>query len=145
MQLQNDTVSIENLLKRASEFAALSVTNVISKLDDGQATPREVFYDCQERMHELEVHFLFPNLSSVQRDLLVRLLNARRALATRLGQTAQYPSARGATRQDPMLTQFKRRFVELEGRAERLAEDVNLTASQKQILKREFLGLPTEI
>lgn len=144
MQRQTDNTDIDSLLKRAAEFAAFSVTNVTCRLDDDRTAPRKVFYNCLEQMHELEVHFLFPNLLISQRKLLVRLLNIRRALATRLGRMVVRPSARGAKREDALLTQLKREFTELEGRAERLLEDLNLTPCQKQILQSEFLGLPDE-
>jgi hypothetical protein len=145
MQEQTDSAKIERLLKRAAEYAAHSVTHVISKLDDGHAPPRKVFYDCLGQMHELEVHFLFPNLSEKQRDLLVELLNARRSLMTGLSKAVHRPSASGKKRQDTLLTQLKRHFIELQGRAEKFRDETNLTPFQKQILEREFLGLPHEV
>ena len=144
MQEQTDSAKIERLLKRAAEYAAHSVTNVICKLDDGHAPARQVFYDCLGQMHELEVHFLFPNLSGKQRALLVELLSARRSLMTSLSKAVLRPSASGKKRQDTLLTQLKRRFIELQGRAEKLKDETNLTPSQKQILDSEFLGLPHE-
>ena len=144
MQEQIDSAKIERLLKRAAEYAAHSVTSVISKLDDGQAPPRKVFYDCLGQMHELEVHFLFPNLPEKQRDLLVELLNARRSLMTGLSKAVHQPSASGKKRQDRLLTQLKRRFIELQCRAEKLKDETSLTPFQKQILEREFLSLPDE-
>ena len=141
MPEQLEGVVIDGLLKSAAEYAARSVTNVICKLDDGSA-PRQVFYDCMAQMHELEVHFLFPNLSEKQRELLVTLLNARRALMANLNKSVHRPAATGRKRQDTLLTQLKRRFMELQRRAEKLLHQPDLTPSQRQILEREFLGLP---
>jgi hypothetical protein len=142
MQEQTDSARIEKLLKRAAEYAANSVTNVICNLDDGHAPPRKVFYDCLGRMHELEVHFLFPNLAEKQRDLLVGLLNARRSLMTGLSKAVHRPSASGKKRQDAVLTHLKRHFIELQGRAEKLKDETGLAPFQKQILEREFLCVP---
>ena len=144
MQEQVDSAVIERLLKRAAEYAAHSVTNVISKLDDRHVPPRKVFYDCLGQMHELEVHFLFPNVPDQQRDLLVELLNARRSLMTGLSKAVHQPSAIGRKRQDKLLTQLKRQFIGLQCRAEKLKDELSLTPFQKQILEREFLCLPQE-
>jgi len=144
MQEQTDSAKIESLLKKAAEYAAHSVTHVISKLDDGHAPPRKVFYDYLGQMHELEVHFLFPNLSEKQRDLLVELLNARRSLMTGLSKAVHLPSASGRKRQDNLLTQLKRHFIGLQCRAEKLKVEAGLTPFQMQILEREFLCLPHE-
>jgi hypothetical protein len=144
MQRHTDDVKIESLLRRAADYAAHSVTNVICKLDDGQDEPRKVFYDCLEQMHELEVHFLFPNLSERHREVLVRLLNARRALAARLGLSVHRPSAHGPKGDTALLTRLKRQFMELEARGQKVAEETSLTPFQKQILEREFLSLPSE-
>jgi len=144
MQEPIDSAKIERLLKRAAEYAAHSVTSVISKLDDGHVPPRKVFYDCLGQMHELEVHFLFPNLPEKQRELLVELLNARRSLMTGLSKAVHQPSAGGKKRQDQLLTQLKQQFIGLQCRAERLKDEASLTPFQKQILECEFLCLPHE-
>jgi len=144
MQQQTDSAKVERLLEGAAEYAAHSVTNVICKLDDGHAPTRQVFYDCLGQMHELEVHFLFPNLSGKQRELLVELLNARRSLMTGLSKAALRLSANGRKRQETLITQLKRHFIELQTRAEKLKDQADLTPFQEQILESEFLGLPRE-
>jgi len=145
MQEQKDSAKIEGLLKRACEYAVHSVTNVVSELDDAQTSPRTVFYEYQGQMHELEVHFLFPNLSDKQRDLLVEVLNTRRSLMTSLSKAVHRPGAAGTKSQETVLRQLKRRLLELQNRAEQLRDEPRLTPFQKEILERQFLDMPNEV
>ena len=130
------------LLRTAADYAARSITSIITQLEEDQRTPNRLFYDFTRLMHSLEVHFLFPNLGENDRNLVASLLSARSAMIMGLKKLESPRSPGEAAETQAVITHLKNRFADLKGQVEdrRLAE--RLTSIQQSILDREFLADP---
>ena len=132
---------IDELLQQASDYASQSIASMVEQLEEDYGTPNKLFYDYVRLMHALEVHFLFPTLSDLERDLIVALLSARSAMM--LGMNKVVASAPGQARQESeaMVTHLRNRFDDLKGQLLAGGLIQRLTSLQRRMIEERFLSL----
>jgi hypothetical protein len=133
---------VVELLIAASEFANFAMDRLIRQMDDDQEQLRKLFYDYVRLAHTLEVTFLFPNLTSRERDLLVALMGARNALLVDANGLRQWRTEHQMREHKEVMRDQQSRFVLL--RSEVLIAQLHerLSLVQRRLLDQEFLAVP---
>lgn len=139
---RNEDARVVELLIAAAEFANFAMDRLIRQLDDDREQLRKLFYDYVELVHTLEVTFLFPNLRSRERDLMVALMGARNALMLGLNGLRQWGTDEQMKEHNAVLRDLRSRFVLL--RSEVLSARLHdrLSSVQRRLLEQEFLSVP---
>lgn len=132
---------IERLLQDAAEYATKSIASMVWQLEEDYGTPNKLFYDYVRFMHALEVHFLFPNLSHEDRDLMVGLLTSRSAMLVGI-KKLETRGSEGRETQTAAITHLRNRFTELKGQIDGRHLVEKLTSLQRRILEQKFLEVP---
>lgn len=141
MNADSIEAQIERLLQDAAEYATKSIASMVAQLEEDYGTPNKLFYDYVRLMHALEVHFLFPNLSDLDRDLIAALLTARSAMLVGLKKLEVDATSEARQEREAAITHLRNRFGDLKRQIEsrRLLE--RLTSVQRRILEETFLAL----
>jgi len=135
-------LEVDSVLRDATDYATRSLESVVSQLEDDSASPDQLFYSYVKLLHGLEVHYLFPNLTDPERNLVTSLLSARSELLMALKKAEQVGSTPSPGPRDRTLSHLKNRFADLSGQLQQSGLLSRLTPVQRQILEREFLSLP---
>lgn len=139
---RSEAARVIELLIAASEFANFAMDRLIRQMDDDQEQLRKLFYDYVSLAHTLEVTFLFPNLTSRERDLLVALMGARNALLVGANGLRQWRTEHQLREHEEVMRAQQSRFVLLRSEVliARLHERLSLV--QRRLLDQEFLAVP---
>jgi hypothetical protein len=138
----SDDARVVELLITAAEFANFAMDRMIRQLDDDREQLRKLFYDYVNLVHTLEVTFLFPNLSSRERELLVALMGARNALLVGLNGLRQWRTEEQMNDHKSVLADLRSRFVLLRGEVLSARLHERLSNVQRRVLEQEFLAVP---
>jgi hypothetical protein len=133
---------VADLLRQAEDFAATAVEGVLCRLEEDPRRPNRLYHHYARLVLGLEVHFLFPNLTLAERNLLVRLLEARNAIQVRQTAGCRAVAARAGkgTRSKRMVSPWERRLRLLRGRARGLSRASRLTPAQREVMRAVFLA-----
>jgi hypothetical protein len=139
---RSEDARVVELLIAAAEFANFAMDRLIRQMDDDQEQLRKLFYDYVRLAHTLEVTFLFPNLTSRERDLLVALMGARNALLVGANGLRQWRTEQQLREHKRVMNDQQSRFVLL--RSEVLIAQLHerLSLIQRRLLDQEFLAVP---
>lgn len=140
--IRSEDARVVEVLIAAAEFANFAMDRLIRQMDDDQEQLRKLFYDYVRLAHTLEVTFLFPNLTSRERDLLVALMGARNALLVGANGLRQWRTEHQMREHKEVMRDQKNRFLLLhrEVLSARLHERLSLV--QRRLLDQEFLAVP---
>jgi len=130
------------LLRAAADYAARSITSVVTQLEEDQSTANRVFYEMTRLMHSLEVHYLFPNLGEQDRSLVASLLGARNAMLMGIKKLERRRGDSLPAEAEAVITHLRNRFDDLKTQVEYRGLADKLTIPQRAILDQEFLSLP---
>ena len=131
-----------DLLGQAEDFAAASVSGVVSGLQEDARRPSRIYRDYAHLTLGLEVHFLFPNLNLAERRLLTRLMETRNALALRRQAGPRRGGKRPAGEQP--LVECERKLKQLQTRVRTLRRAQALTPVQRAVLLELLADRPRE-
>jgi hypothetical protein len=133
---------IEELLQQASDYATQSIASTVEQLEEDYGTPNKLFYDYVRLMHGLEVHFLFPTLSELDRDLVVALLSARSAMMMGMNKLNALEAGEARHELEAVITHLRNRFGDLKGQIKTGGLAERLTSLQRRIIEERFLSVP---
>jgi hypothetical protein len=139
---RSEDARVVELLIAAAEFANFAMDRLIRQLDDDREQLRKLFYDYVSLVHTLEVTFLFPNLTSRERDLLVALMGARNALLLGRNGLRQWRTECQRTEHKAVLQDLQSRFVLLRSEIVAAQLQERLSPVQRRLLEQEFLAVP---
>jgi hypothetical protein len=140
--VRSEDARVVELLIAAAEFANFAMDRLIRQLDDDREQLRKLFYDYVSLVHTLEVTFLFPNLTSRERDLLVALMGARNALLVGRNGLRQWRTECQRTEHKAVLQDLQSRFVLLRSEIVAAQLQERLSPVQRRLLEQEFLAVP---
>jgi hypothetical protein len=139
---RSEDARVVELLIAAAEFANFAMDRLIRQLNDDPDQLRKLFYDYVGLVHTLEVTFLFPNLSSRERDLLVALTGVRNALLVGRNGLRQWRTEDQRNEHKAMLRDLQRQFVLLRSEVHAAGLDDRLSPIQRKLLEQEFMAVP---
>ena len=138
MPLAADKLLIRKMLRNAADFAAKAMGYVVSELGEDAGPPNRVFHDYARLVHSLEVHFLFPNLSEVEREALTRISRLRSMI---MAYRKESPDI--ADQDATVFTgRLNRLSAELAAAQAEVGDETfaaNMTPTQRRLLELEYL------
>lgn len=136
-------LSVDELLRAAAGYASQALQELVAQADGDETRLRGVFYNYVDFAFQLEVHFLFPNLTDAERLLLVGLGTARSALLVGLKNGPHYEKSGQQGRHEATMGEVKQRFLMLRAEVGARGFASRMTPTQVLLLEREFLSLPS--
>jgi CheY-like chemotaxis protein len=129
------------LLIAASDYAIAAVQRMIESTAQDPTALARICKQYVDLVFGLEVNYIFPNLPSPDRELLVALMKARNALGVQLNAPA--PPADATSAADPIVprVQLQAQFLDLSRQVLTSHIPAQLDPLQLQILDDEFLGI----
>jgi len=129
------------LLIAASEYAAAAMCRAVQ---DTSSVPSALPYLTDKYVDivfGLEVHFVFPNLSAEQRDLLVAIMKIRNSISAILNGASRWRSAGEKAALENLTVDLKAKFLELRSRIAESGIEERLDPVQKKVFQDEFFSI----
>jgi hypothetical protein len=139
---RNDDARVVESLIAAAEYARVAMDGLIRQAGEDDTQLRRLFYDYVNLVHTLEVTFLFPNLASHERDLMVALMGARNAFLVGLKVLRHWKVEEQRKEDQAGLRDMRRRFVQLRSQVLAAHLQERLSRVQHRLLEQEFLAVP---
>lgn len=130
-----------NLLVAASEYATAAMRRLIP---DGAVTPPaspHLIDRYIDTVFGLEVHFVFPNLSQAERDLLVSIMKVRNSISAVLNGASRLGLAGEKAGVDELSAELNSKFLEFRSQIVESGIEQQLDPLQKKVFQDEFFSI----
>ena len=130
-----------NLLVAASEYATAAMRRLIP---DGAGTPSaspHLIDRYIDTVFGLEVHFVFPNLSQAERDLLVSIMKVRNSISAVLNGASRLGLAGEKAGVDELTADLNSKFLEFRSQIVESGIEQQLDPLQKKVFQDEFFSI----
>jgi CheY-like chemotaxis protein len=129
------------LLIAASEYAAAAMCRVVQDASGVPSALPDLTDKYVDIVFGLEVHFVFPNLSAEQRDLLVAIMKIRNSISAVLNGASRGRSAGEKAALENLTPDLKAKFLELRSRIAESGIEGQLDPVQKKVFQDEFFSI----
>lgn len=129
------------LLITATEYAVAAVQRIIQQSASSPEALHDVLDKYVDLVFGLEVNFVFPNLSSYERELLVSLMKVRNAMGVQLNGLRQWRTSTQKIEHDQLTADLKSQFADLCRRLADTGLEERLDSVQRSVLNEEFLSI----
>ena len=129
------------LLIAASEYAAAAMCRVVQDASGVPSALPDLTDKYVDIVFGLEVHFVFPNLSAEQRDLLVAIMKIRNSISAVLNGASRGRSAGEKAALEDLTPDLKAKFLELRSRIAESGIEGQLDPVQKKVFQDEFFSI----
>jgi CheY-like chemotaxis protein len=129
------------LLIAASEYAAAAMCRAVQDTSGVPSALPELTDQYVDIVFGLEVHFVFPNLSAEQRDLLVAIMKIRNSISAVLNGASRWRSAGEKAALENLAADLKTKFLELRSRIAESGIEERLDPVQKKVFQDEFFSI----
>jgi CheY-like chemotaxis protein len=126
------------LLTAASEYATAAMCRMVQDASGAPSALPHLIDDYIDTVFGLEVHFVFPNLSADERDLLVEMMKVRNSISAVLNGASRWDS----TGEKATLTaDLEQKFMEFRSQIVESGIEEQLDPLQKRVFQDEFFSI----
>jgi len=129
------------LLIAASEYAAAAANRLAHDPSGAPSALPHLIDHYVDVVFGLEVHFVFPNLSTEQRDLLVAIMKVRNSISAVLNGALRRRSAGEQAQLEQLPRDLELKFLEFRSRIVESGIEKELDPIQKKIFQDEFFSI----